>query len=343
MSAALNHQLKAAESVNTGSSARRHRAAAEPGRQAPGSFAAPIHSSRRSFVFGLTGGLALAVLAPLRRALAQAATPGASSAPADTSAILIKNARIFDGLGDRLWPGHLLIQGRTISQISKDAIAVPPGCRVIDGGGRVLMPGLTDAHWHMTMIANTLADLEQADTGLMYANTVAEARRTLLRGFTTVRDMAGPSFGIKQAIDTGVIPGPRVYPSGALISATGGHGDFSAAYGLQQILGGQLSHLEAIGKFAVVNGVPQVLAATREQLKRSASQIKIAVGGGVISGGQTGADRTALDWAINNGIPHGGWCPKGRRAEDGLLGAVGKGFCSRDVLLPSALVGARPC
>jgi imidazolonepropionase-like amidohydrolase len=88
----------------------------------------------------------------------------------------------------------------------------------------------------------------------MYANTVAEAKRTLLRGFTTVRDMAGPTFGIKEAIEAG----PRVYPRGALISATGGHGDFSAAFGVPQILGGDLSHLEAIGEFSVATGVPQV-------------------------------------------------------------------------------------
>jgi imidazolonepropionase-like amidohydrolase len=232
--------------------------------------------SRRTFIAGMTSAVAMIVLGPFRRALAQAIIP-------EPAAILIKNARIFDGLGNQLVPGHLLIRGRTISEISKDTIATQPGCKVIDGGGRVLMPGLTDAHWHMTMVANTLADLEQADTGLMYANTVAEARRTLLRGFTTVRDMAGPSFGIKEAIDSGVIPGPRVYPSGALISATGGHGDFSASYAQPQILGGQLSHLEEIGVFAVANGVPQVQAATRAQLKRGASQIKIAIGGGVIS------------------------------------------------------------
>jgi imidazolonepropionase-like amidohydrolase len=117
----------------------------------------------------------------------------------------------------------------------------------------------------------------------MYANTVAEARRTLLRGFTTVRDMAGPSFGIKEAIDAGVIPGPRVFPSGALISATGGHGDFSPSYEQPPTLGGHRSHLEEIGVFTVANGVPQMQAATREQMKRGASQIKIAIGGGVIS------------------------------------------------------------
>ncbi len=239
--------------------------------------------SRRTFLSGLAGGLGLVALAPWRCAWPQGAARDAGDVTGNATGILIKNVRIFDGIGNHLQRGHLLIRGRTISRISRDAIAPPPGCKIIDGGNRVLMPGLTDAHWHMTMVANTMADLEAADTGLMYANTVAEARRTVLRGFTTVRDMAGPTFGIKQAIDSGVIVGPRVYPSGELISATGGHGDFSPIYGSPQILGGSTSHLEDIGEFAVVNGVPEVLAATREQLKRGASQIKIAVGGGVIS------------------------------------------------------------
>lgn len=223
-------------------------------------------------MFQLAGGVALAGCWPLRRAFS-----------AEESSILFGNVRIFDGIGDALTAGHVLIRGRMIEKIEQSAITPPPGCMVIDGGNRVLMPGLTDAHWHMTMVANTMADLAQADTGLMYANTVVEAQRTLLRGFTIVRDMAGPVFGIRQAIDSGTIPGPRVYPSGALISATGGHGDFSAPYDTPEILGGAPSHLETIGIFAVANGVPQVLAAAREQVKRGASQLKIAVGGGVIS------------------------------------------------------------
>lgn len=227
---------------------------------------------RREFLVQLAGSFALVGCWPLRRALA-----------AEESSVLFANVRVFDGIGDALISGHVLIRGQRIEKIEQSAIAPPPGCRVIDGGNRVLMPGLTDAHWHTTMVANTMADLAQADTGLMYANTVAEAQRTLLRGFTTIRDMAGPAFGIKQAIDSGVVPGPRVYPSGALLSATGGHGDFSAPYDTPQILGGGNSHLETIGIFAVANGVPQVLAAAREQVKRGASQIKIAVGGGVIS------------------------------------------------------------
>jgi len=93
----------------------------------------------------------------------------------------------------------------------------------------------------------------------------------------------GPTFGIKAAIDAGVIPGPRVYPSGALISQTAGHGDFAPPYARPFTIGGRPSHFEEIGEFAIANGVPEVLTAVRDQLKKEASQIKLAVGGGVIS------------------------------------------------------------
>jgi imidazolonepropionase-like amidohydrolase len=204
-------------------------------------------------------------------------------APKKTTSILINNVRIFDGVSDAVKRGNLLIAGSKIKRISSDPITAPAGSTIIDGGGRVLMPGLTDAHWHMTVAANTMDNLQQADTGLMYANTVAEARRTLLRGFTAIRDMAGPMFGIKTAIDRGVVPGPRVYPSGALISQTAGHGDFAPPYARPFTIGGQPSHLEKIGFFAVANGVPEVLAAVRQQFKKGASQIKLTLGGGVIS------------------------------------------------------------
>jgi imidazolonepropionase-like amidohydrolase len=203
--------------------------------------------------------------------------------PNNPTSILINNVRVFDGVSDELRQGNLLIVGNKIKQMTSAPITPPPHSDVIDGGGRVLMPGLTDAHWHMTIAANALANLEQADPGLMYANTVAEAHRTLLRGFTTVRDMAGPTFGIKAAIDAGVIPGPRVYPSGALISQTTGHGDFAPPYERPKALGGRSSHLEDLGEFVVADGVREVLAAVREQLKKGASQIKLAAGGGVIS------------------------------------------------------------
>lgn len=191
--------------------------------------------------------------------------------------------RIFDGTGTQPRSGSVLVSDRKIKQVSADPITPPQGGTSIDGGGRVLMPGLTDAHWHMTFAPNTMEDMEAADTGLMYANTVAEAHRTLMRGFTTIRDTGGPTFGIKEAIEAGDIPGPRVYPSGALISQTAGRGDFAPPYARPFAIGGQPSRYEEIGAFAVANGVPEVLASVRDQLKKGASQIKLAVGGGVIS------------------------------------------------------------
>ena len=232
----------------------------------------------------------MALLLDRRQFLAAAAgviaAPGSAfgQTRADTErATLFANVLLFDGLDARLRPAHLLVIGDKIAEISSAPIAPRPQARTIDGGGRVLMPGLSDAHWHMVFAPNTMANMEAADTGLMYAHAVAEAQRTLLRGFTTIRDTGGPTFGLKAAIDGGVIPGPRVFPSGALISQTAGHGDFGPAYDRPVALGGRPSHFEEIGAFTIANGVSEVMAAARNQLKRGASQIKLALGGGVIS------------------------------------------------------------
>lgn len=198
-------------------------------------------------------------------------------------ATLFNNVRLFDGVDGRVRNANLLVIGDKIAEVAAGAISPPEGTQVIDGAGRVLMPGMTDAHWHMTFAPNTMANMQAADTGLMYANAVAEAERTLMRGFTTIRDTGGPTFGLKLAIDRGAIPGPRVYPSGALISQTSGHGDFGAAYDRPVSLGGTPSWFEQIGAFTIANGAAEVEAAVRMQFKRGASQVKLALGGGVIS------------------------------------------------------------
>ncbi|MES2414196.1 MAG: amidohydrolase family protein [Pseudomonadota bacterium] len=215
--------------------------------------------------------------------VAVSAIPGFAAVPPAPTAILIRNVRLFDGIGNGTRNASLLIIGEKIAEISAGPIQPPPGAQIIDGAGRVLMPGMTDAHWHMVFAPNTLANMTAADTGLMYAYAVAEAERTLMRGFTTVRDVGGPTFGLKQAIDAGGIPGPRVYPSGALISQTAGHGDFAPPYDDPRTLGGAVSRYEQIGAFVIANGPAEVAAAVRVQLKRGASQVKLALGGGVIS------------------------------------------------------------
>jgi imidazolonepropionase-like amidohydrolase len=145
------------------------------------------------------------------------------------------------------------------------------------------MPGLIDAHVHMMFSVIPLQVALLADVG--YINLLAgkEAEATLMRGFTTVRDMGGPVFGLKRAIDQGVIVGPRIYPSGAFISQTSGHGDFRFPYEVPRTIGDPLSRLEKIGASAIADGVDAVLLRTREQLMMGASQIKVMAGGGVAS------------------------------------------------------------
>jgi len=157
------------------------------------------------------------------------------------------------------------------------------GVNVIDGQGCTLMPGLTDSHWHCLAAAITLQNLEMEEADYLYAAMIAEAEKTLLRGFTTVRDMGGVSFGLKKAIDRGIVQGPRILPSGAVISQTSGHFDFSKVYDQPKRFGGPEARIEQLGAARVADGVDEVLSAVRHNLKGGASQIKLAAGGGVSS------------------------------------------------------------
>ncbi len=144
------------------------------------------------------------------------------------------------------------------------------------------MPGLIDAHWHSIFAALPLPTLLSADVGYIYLAASAEAERTLMRGFTTVRDVGGPAFALKQAIDEGLVPGPRIYPSGAMITATGGHGDLRPLSDLPSV-GGTLSRMEQTGGSIIADSPDQVRKRVREQLLQGASQIKLVASGGVSS------------------------------------------------------------
>jgi len=201
-------------------------------------------------------------------------------------ATVINNVRIFDGKGSALSaPSNVLVRGNVIERISSQPIAADAGAAatVIDGGGRTLMPGLIDMHWHTMMVRPTPAVLLTADVGYLNALAAAEATATLMRGFTTVRDMGGPAFGIKRAIDEGVIAGPRIYPSGALITVTSGHGDFRQAFELPRTLGSPQSRGERLGAAMIADSPDEVRVRVREQLMQGASQIKLTAGGGVAS------------------------------------------------------------
>ena len=145
------------------------------------------------------------------------------------------------------------------------------------------MPGLIDAHWHAFMASVPQMLLLTADPSYLQLLAARQAEATLMRGFTTVRDLGGPVFGLKRAIDEGVMIGPRIYPSGAFISQTSGHGDFRFSFELPRTLGGPLSHSEVEGVAAIADSPDEVRLRTREQLRQGASQIKLMAGGGVAS------------------------------------------------------------
>jgi imidazolonepropionase-like amidohydrolase len=160
---------------------------------------------------------------------------------------------------------------------------------MIDCGGRIVMPGLIDAHWHTIFAAIPINTLFSADIGYIFLAASAEAERTLMRGFTTVRDLGGPSFALKQAIDEGLVTGPRIYPSGAMITTTGGHGDMRPLSDLPRSPSGTLSYMERTGGASIADSADEVRLRVREQLLQGASQIKLVGGGGVASW------RTTLD------------------------------------------------
>jgi len=227
-------------------------------------------------------GASLAHSHSLPAAPAAPAPPPTAQAAAD-SRILFENVRIFDGVSGDLSPASsVLVHGNVIEKVSRDKIAAD-GARVIDGGGRTLMPGLIDMHWHSMFVGVPLAvAMTQEPT---YLNIVAgvEAKKTLMRGFTTVRDLGGSAFSLKLAVDQGVIPGPRIYPSGAMISVTSGHGDFRSMADLPRSLGAPGSRHDLSGDSTIADSPDEVRLRTREQLMQGATQIKLTGGGGVSS------------------------------------------------------------
>ncbi|WP_116952544.1 metal-dependent hydrolase family protein [Jiangella endophytica] len=202
---------------------------------------------------------------------------------ADPNALLITDVVVFDSeTGHLTAPMDVTVRGGAIASVAP-AGAAHGDVPAIDGTGRTLLPGLIDAHWHAAFATIPMQAALTADAGYLFANAVRGAHRTLMRGFTTVRDLGGPTFGLKRAIDEGVVSGPRILSSGAFISQTGGHGDFRLPYEVPRGVAGHLSHGEIMGAGAIADGTAEVLRATREQLRQGAAQIKLMAGGGVAS------------------------------------------------------------
>jgi len=236
-----------------------------------------IHRPSERFLLALSvAGLVASAAAPTSLLRAQDDT-------AQTSATLFRNVKVFDGRAERLGPNtSVLVVGNRIAKIGS-GIAAPDRATVIEGGGRTLMPGLIDAHWHAMLIRPSPAEALAWDVGYLNLVAGAEATETLLRGFTTVRDVGGPVFGLKQAIDDGIVVGPRIYPSGAMITITSGHGDFRQPFELPRTLGTAESRMERVGGAALADSPDEVRLRAREQLMLGATQLKLTGGGGVAS------------------------------------------------------------
>ncbi len=174
------------------------------------------------------------------------------------------------------------MSGNIIKTISAAPIDAGANVLKIEGKGMTLMPGLIDAHAHIMF--ESIPQFTALSSSLDFITVVAvrAANAMLLRGFTSIRDMGGPSFGLKRGIDTGLTPGPRIWPAGAFISQSGGHGDFRMPTDLPAPPGAY-SYDQYIGATAITDSPDGVRKSARENLALGASHVKCMAGGGVAS------------------------------------------------------------
>jgi imidazolonepropionase-like amidohydrolase len=195
------------------------------------------------------------------------------------SGIIFNNCRIFDGADISPSAGMaVLVEDGRIREISDQPLTAA-NARIIDAAGRVLMPGLIDAHYHALLADLNVSNLDIMPPSLLHQHAHVNLKAALGRGFTSVRDAGGADIGLVRAVDEGLIKGPRIFHSGKALSQTGGHGDMRAA-----------THFEPCacatyhGPICVVaDGVDEVRKAVREELRKGATQIKLMVSGGVLS------------------------------------------------------------
>ena len=193
--------------------------------------------------------------------------------------VLFTNVHVFDGTSpSRIENANVLVEGKLIKTVSADPIEAD-GAFTVDGGGRTLMPGLIDMHAHLCIrngMLNFRSDYDQLAAGAYVAQVL---RDYLDQGFTTARDAGCNILSVAKAVNNGMIPGPRIYPSGGFLSQTGGHADTGSFNDRV----GDTDTLERAGFGYIVDGVPEVMKAARQNLRAGATQIKIMAGGGVAS------------------------------------------------------------
>ena len=197
--------------------------------------------------------------------------------------ILFKNVNIFDGTSEKLHQNmNVLVSDNLIAKISNTKISHNKNAKIIDAKGKTLMPGLIDGHTHFTFaIEGGLVAAENSHWSYLGAMATYAAKEHLYNGFTTAREAGGGAIGsgFKKAIDEGFVEGPRIYPSGAFVSQTSGHGDFLTYGQLYQ----EENNLVRLGYTIVADGEDEVTKAVRKALSMGASQVKLMISGGISS------------------------------------------------------------
>jgi imidazolonepropionase-like amidohydrolase len=196
------------------------------------------------------------------------------------SSFVFHGGRFLDPRKPELDAGiEILVEGDRVKEVSDRPIKTG-GADRIDIGNRTIMPGLIDCHLHIFLPEVNIGYLDGMPLTLLAVHGAVALRNTLARGFTTVRDTGGGDFGIKAAVDHGLLDAPRLFIAGKPISQTGGHGDFRKRTQTRFECGccSGLAHAARIA-----DGVPEVLKAVRDELRKGADLIKLMVSGGVAS------------------------------------------------------------
>ena len=195
--------------------------------------------------------------------------------------IVIKNISVWDGTSDKAVKDlTVLVEGELITAIESTG-ELPEGAQVIDGQGGTLIPGIIDAHVHLASpLIGSKAILE--DPTYIAALSMKAAGKLLMRGWTTARDIGGPTQGLAKAIDEGLVDGPRIYTSASTITQTSGHGDSRGLNEPHPNMGGQQNYLR--NRYSLIaDGPDEVRRAVRESLRQGATAIKVMAGGGISS------------------------------------------------------------
>lgn len=202
------------------------------------------------------------------------------------SEVLITGGKLFLDVDRPVVPGTVWLEGDRIARImdpdsAREQQAVRDGATVIKADGGTVLPGLIDAHTHLGLLS--LSGQQRISPASQAALIFENLSLALDEGFTTLRDLGGVDGGLVEAIEAGLVEGPRLLPSGALLSQTAGHGDIRPRYSCAEA--NEHTGSDIVRPFRLCDGVDQATKAAREQLRAGATQLKVHASGGQLSEG----------------------------------------------------------